>query len=158
MHSDEDWMTQAIQLAQVAQSHGEVPVGAVVVNNGICVGSGWNQVRLRRDPCAHAEILAIQAACQTLQYERLTGATLYVTLEPCVMCAGAILQARVSRVVFATRDWRAGAAGSRLNVMNGLGVYASVKLDEGVQQSACEQLIQDFFSHVVRNKNQNDQI
>ena len=156
MHPDDYWMTEALRLAREAQAQGEVPVGAVVVNNGHCIGRGWNQVRMQKNPCAHAEILAIQAACHTLQYERLTGSTLYVTLEPCVMCAGAVLQARVSRVVFGTRDWRAGAAGSRINVMNGWCVYPAVTLDEGVQQSTCERLIQDFFTHVLRNKDQLD--
>lgn len=152
---DEQWMQRALQLAASAQAVGEIPVGALLVLGDTCLGEGWNQVRMRHDPCAHAEIIAIQQAALRSQNERLPGATLYITLEPCAMCAGAILQARIARVVFGARDWRAGAAGSCLNVLNGWQRKPAVIIDDGIKQADCELMMKEFFIHNVRNTDQN---
>ncbi len=142
---DHIWMTQALQLAYLANDQDEVPVGAVLVVNDRVIGQAYNQVRHKHDPSAHAEIEAIRQGCLHLKNERLPGATLYVTLEPCLMCLGVMLQARISRLVFGTRDFRAGAAGSKLNLASGFGAYASIQVDEGICQAECEQLLTSFF-------------
>jgi tRNA(adenine34) deaminase len=144
-HTDEYWMQQAYQAAQQAIAEKEVPVGAVLVRHGTKLAIGWNQVRTLRDPLAHAEMMAIREACQHLGSERLTDTTLYVTLEPCLMCMGAILHARVHRLVYATRDPRAGAAGSRFNFCQGMGLYPKIQMDEGVLQEPCQLLLKKFF-------------
>lgn len=109
---DERYMRRALELARRAEQAGEVPVGALVVASGQVLGEGWNRPIGTNDPTAHAEVVALRAASSALENYRLPGATLYVTLEPCVMCAGAIIHARIERVVFAATDPRAGAAGS----------------------------------------------
>ena len=114
---DEYFMRRALELAQCAEAAGEVPVGAVVVSDGQIIGEGWNQPISAHDPTAHAEIVALRAAAVSLENYRLPGTTLYVTLEPCPMCAGAIVHARVDRVVFATTDPRSGAAGSTFDLL-----------------------------------------
>ena len=110
-------MRRALELARLAQAEGEVPVGAVVVRGGEVIGEGWNRPIGSYDPTAHAEIVALRAAAKSQQNYRLPGTTLYVTLEPCPMCAGAIVHARVERVVFATIDPRSGAAGSTFDLL-----------------------------------------
>src|SRR3990172_7029927 len=110
-------MLHALTLAQHAEREGEVPVGAVVLLEGKIVGEGWNQPLASHDPTAHAEVVALRTAAQAVANYRLSGATVYVTLEPCVMCAGAIIHARVARVVFGAYDPRAGAAGSVFDVL-----------------------------------------
>lgn len=114
---DVDFMRRALALAQRAEKAGEVPVGALVVLNGQVIGEGWNQPIGSHDPTAHAEIVALRAAANAQGNYRLPGSTLYVTLEPCPMCAGAIVHARVDRVVFATVDPRSGAAGSTFDLL-----------------------------------------
>ena len=114
---DQAFMRRALELAQLAQAEGEVPVGAVVVSDGAIIGEGWNQPIGSHDPTAHAEIVALRAAAAAKRNYRLPGTTLYVTLEPCAMCAGAIVHARVDRVVFATIDPRSGAAGSTFDLL-----------------------------------------
>lgn len=148
---DKVWMQRALELAALGKTDNEVPVGAVLVLNGECIAQAHNQVRSRFDPTAHAEIQVIRQACATLQNERLPGATLYVTLEPCAMCMGALLHARVDRLVFGTRDFRAGAAGSKINLAQGLGAYPSIQVDEGVCQKECEVLLKDFFQLLRSN-------
>lgn len=144
---DRDWMQQAFKLAQQAQQQQEVPVGAVIVDeNNQILGEGFNQVITHHDPTAHAEIVAIRQACQQIHNYRLSQATLFVTLEPCAMCAGAIVQARLARVVFATRDLKAGAAGSVYNLLQGYPLNHRVQIDEGYMQYECAQLLQDFFN------------
>lgn len=140
------WMKQAMELAKRAGSLGEVPVGAVLVNdNNTLAGQGFNQVISKNDPSAHAEILALREAAQTLGNYRLENTTLYVTLEPCCMCAGAMVHARVQRVVFACRDFSAGAAGSVYNLLKGSPLNHQVQIDEGFLQEECSQLLKDFF-------------
>ncbi len=139
-------MQHALALAERAADHGEVPVGAVVVAEGRIIGEGWNQPIGRHDPTAHAEIVALRAAAQTLQNYRLPGTTLYVTLEPCPMCAGAIVHARVDRVVFATTDPRSGAAGSMFDLLPSDQRFNHYTQCEGgvlAEQSAM--LLRDFF-------------
>ncbi|MFZ0256762.1 MAG: tRNA adenosine(34) deaminase TadA [Gammaproteobacteria bacterium] len=117
MNVDEHWMSLALQLAMQGQRAGEVPVGAVLIKDGCVLGQGWNRPLATHDPSAHAEIVALRAGGRRLRNYRLPGTILYVTLEPCVMCAGAIVQARVERVVFGAYDPKAGAAGSVFKVL-----------------------------------------
>lgn len=138
--TDLDWMQKAYSLALEAEQAGEVPVGAVLVsNNQQLIGQGFNQTISNNDPTAHAEIIAIRNAAHQTHNYRLSNATLYVTLEPCVMCAGALLQARIKRLVFATRDLKAGATGSSHNLLH------HIQIDEGVLQDACADLLRVFF-------------
>lgn len=138
--SDLSWMEQAYRLAQEAEKAGEVPVGAVLISeDGELLGQGFNQTISQNDPTAHAEIVAIRKAAKHIQNHRLSNTTLYVTLEPCAMCAGALLHARVKRLVFATRDVKAGATGSVHNLLH------HVQIDEGVMQTECARLLSHFF-------------
>ncbi|KTD08116.1 tRNA adenosine(34) deaminase TadA [Legionella jamestowniensis] len=144
--NDSFWMAEAYSLALKAKEQGEVPVGAVLVDHkNQLLGKGWNQVLQTNDPCAHAELIAIRDAAMQLQNYRLLDTTLYVTLEPCVMCAGALVHARIKRVVFATRDFRAGAAGSVYNLLQGYPLNHQVIIDEGMMQHDCACLLIDFF-------------
>ncbi len=117
MKTEDEYMQRALQLAHQAEDQGEVPVGAVLVLDGEIIGEGWNQPITRCDPSAHAEIMALRAAGQNQQNYRLSNSTLYVTLEPCPMCAGAIVHARVNKVVFGASDPRSGAAGSVFDLL-----------------------------------------
>lgn len=144
--NDTDWMNEAFLHALSARESGEVPVGAVLVNEANQrIGSGFNRMIQMHDPTAHAEIVAIRDACQSVQNYRLDNATLYVTLEPCAMCAGAILHSRIKRLVFGARDFKTGAAGSVCNLFHGQLVNHAVQIDEGVLQTQCTQLLVDFF-------------
>ena len=144
--NDRDWMQQAYQRALQTEAMGEVPVGAVLVSNdGVLLGAGFNQVITRHDPTAHAEVLALREAAQKNENYRLLGTTLYVTLEPCAMCAGALLQARCSRLVFATRDFKTGAAGSVFNVLGNEALNHRLQIDEGHLQVECAILLSSFF-------------
>lgn len=139
-------MQKAYEQALIAQSEGEVPVGAVLVNEkGELIGVGRNTLQTTHDPSDHAEFKAIRQAALSLKNHRLLNTTLYVTLEPCVMCAGLLVHARVRRLVFATRDLRAGAAGSAFNLLSGFPLNHQVIIDEGVMQAECSALLQDFF-------------
>ncbi len=145
--NDIDWMKEAFLQALNAESYGEVPVGAVLVNEANQpIGSGFNRMIQTHDPTAHAEIVAIRDACQLMQNYRLENTTLYVTLEPCAMCAGAIIHARIKRLVFGARDFKTGAAGSVCNLFHGELVNHSVQIDEGVLQMQCAQVLVDFFN------------
>jgi len=133
-------------LAFTAQSFGEVPVGAVLVDkNQQIIGRGFNQVIKNHDPSAHAELVAIRDACLQIGNYRLPGTTLYVTLEPCCMCAGALVHARIERLVFATKDPKAGAAGSVYNLLQGYPLNHQVMVEEGVLRNECASLLSDFF-------------
>lgn len=145
--SDLYWMNQAFDLAQRAMNEDEVPVGAVLVNErNEQIGSGFNRVRQWHDPTAHAEIVAIREAAISIQNYRLKNTTLYVTLEPCSMCASAMVHARIKRLVFATRDVKAGAAGSVFNLLTGHPLNHQVMIDEGCLQQECALLLSDFFN------------
>ena len=144
--SDLDWMKQAYSLALTAMDKGEVPVGALVVDeDNRLLGTGYNQVIKTQDVSAHAEIVALREASKNLNNYRLNNTTLYVTLEPCCMCAGALVHARIKRIVFATRDFKAGAAGSVYNLLKGYPLNHKIQIDEGILQKECAMLLEDFF-------------
>ena len=143
--SDDDWMGRALELADHAAGEGEVPVGAVVVRGGVEIGAGWNRPVGVCDPSAHAEIEALRAAARAVSNYRLPGAELFVTLEPCAMCAGAIVQARVARVVFAASDPRAGAFGSALDLRAVPGLNHHPECTGGVRAEEASERLLAFF-------------
>ena len=143
--SHEHWLREAINEAKLAAEKGEVPVGAVVVSDGRIIGRGHNRVESLNDPTAHAEILAIGAAGDQGQDWRMEGATLYVTLEPCTMCSGAILLARVSKVVFGAADPRAGAVASTARLLEGNPYNHGVEIVGGLLAEECGALLKEFF-------------
>jgi len=146
MGTDESWMQAALAAARQALRAGEVPVGAVVIRGTELIAAGGNQPVATHDPTAHAELVALRAAGAALGNYRLDDCTLYVTLEPCVMCAQAIVHARVARMVFGAFDPRAGAAGSMTDVFRLPGQNHRVDTFGGVLAAECEQLLQDFFA------------
>lgn len=143
--SDERFMRLALDLAQTAESAGEVPVGAVVVRDGMLLGEGWNRPVSSDDPSAHAEIEALRQACVAGQNYRLPNSTLYVTLEPCVMCAGAIVIARVERVVFAARDLRFGALRSKFRLADSELLNHRARIEEGLLAGEAGEMLVRFF-------------
>ncbi len=142
---DERYLERALMLAEAAARMGEVPVGALLVREGEVLGEGWNRPIASRDPSAHAEIVALRAAAARIGNYRLTGATLYVTLEPCAMCSGALIHARVARVVFGAWDPKTGAAGSRLDVLNTSCLNHVVDIRGGVLAEVAAAQLQTFF-------------
>jgi tRNA(adenine34) deaminase len=144
--SDEHFMRHALELARRAQAEGEVPVGAVVVLDEKVIGEGWNRPISASDPTAHAEIQAMRAAASTRQNYRLVGATLYVTLEPCAMCVGAMFHARIRRVVFGAADPKTGAAGSTVNLFEEQRLNHHALVLGGVLAAECGALLSDFFA------------
>jgi tRNA(adenine34) deaminase len=142
---DEYFMRLALREAVAAGEHGDVPVGAVVVRDGEVIGAGRNERELRGDPTAHAELLALRAAALTLGGWRLTGAVLYVTLEPCPMCAGAIQQARISRTVYGAPDQKVGAAGSVLDILGDPRLVHRVEVQGGVLATESLGVLRAFF-------------
>lgn len=143
---DERMMRQALREAEAALETGDVPVGAVIVHDGQIVGRGRNQRELLQDPTAHAEMIAITAAAEAVGSWRLIGCTLYVTLEPCTMCAGAIVNGRIERVVFGATDPKAGACGSVYNIVEDARLNHRAKLASGVLAQECADLLREFFS------------
>jgi len=144
--SDEHFMRHALELARRAQAEGEVPVGAVVVLDEKVIGEGWNRPISAADPTAHAEIQAMRAAASTRKNYRLVGATLYVTLEPCAMCVGAMFHARIRRVVFGAADPKTGAAGSTVNLFEEKRLNHHALLQGGVLAAECGALLSGFFA------------
>jgi tRNA(adenine34) deaminase len=142
---DEKFMRAARAEAKVAASIGEIPVGAVVVKNGEVIGAGLNRSIQDADPTAHAEVVAIRAAAKAEQNYRLNGATIYVTLEPCAMCMGAMLQARIMRLVFGAYDEKAGAAGSVLDLADNRQLNHQVEVNGGLQEQECAAALTKFF-------------
>lgn len=142
---DERCMQRALELAEQAGEEGEVPVGAVLVHDGRIAGEGRNRMIASGDPTAHAEMEAIRAACRTAGNYRLPGAELFVTLEPCAMCAGAIVLARISRVVFSARDPRSGAAGSVFNVLDNTSLNHRCEVQSGLLEEQSAELLRAFF-------------
>lgn len=149
---DAKWMKLALAEAKKARSEGEVPVGAVVVKGEAVIGRGHNQVEGLKDPTAHAEIIAIGAAATTLRSKWLQGATLYVTLEPCTMCAGAIVLGRVERLVYGAADPKAGACGSLMNVPRDVRLNHLVKIESGFMEEECAFLLRSFFEELRKKK------
>jgi tRNA(adenine34) deaminase len=144
--TDEDFLREALELAREAERGGEVPVGAVVVVDGRVLGRGRNSPISRSDPTAHAEILALREAAAATGNYRLEGATMYATLEPCVMCAGALVAARVSRLVFGARDLRFGGVRSKFRIADADVLNHRIEIVEGVLGAECAELMQRFFN------------
>jgi tRNA(adenine34) deaminase len=142
---DQIYMRQALLLAREAAAEGEVPVGSVIVHEGVVVGVGRNRREQDHDPLAHAELLAINSASSSLARWRLSGCTLYVTLEPCFMCAGALVNARVDRLVFGALDPKAGAVGSLADVCRDPRLNHRLVVDNGVLQDECSAVLKEFF-------------
>ena len=142
----EQMMALALERAREAERHGDVPIGAVIVRDNEPLAAAGNERELRADPTAHAEILAIRAAAEALGGWRLPGTTLYVTLEPCAMCAGAIVLARIPEVVYGTADPKAGAAGSVLDVLAEPALNHRPEVTGGVLEAECAALLRDFFA------------
>jgi tRNA(adenine34) deaminase len=143
--NDEAFMRRAYELARLAEAAGEVPVGALVVRDGGIIAEGFNRPISTHDPTAHAEMVALRAAAAAVDNYRLPGTTLYVTLEPCAMCAGAMVHARVQRLVYAAADPRAGAAGSVFDVVRNPALNHRLEVDGGVMAEECGALLRGFF-------------
>lgn len=143
--NDEVWMAQALQLAEQAAANGEVPVGAVIVKDNQRIAAAYNQPITRSDPTGHAEILALRQAAITLNNYRLPGSTLYVTLEPCCMCLGAMIHARVERLVFGALEPRAGAVESQLHLLQASCFNHKVAYTAGILADQSRDLLQHFF-------------
>ncbi|MDG4554149.1 MAG: tRNA adenosine(34) deaminase TadA [Candidatus Competibacter sp.] len=142
---DRHWMRRALELARRAAAAGEVPVGAVLVRDGEPIGEGWNRPIGDRDPTAHAEVLALRAAAERIANYRLVGSTLYATLEPCPMCAGALVHARVARVVFGAADPRAGAAGTVFDLLQSPVLNHRCLVVGGILAEECGLMLREFF-------------
>ena len=142
---DQQYMRLAIEQAQLAAQSGEVPVGAVLVKDGQVISKAFNKPIANHDPSAHAEMLALREAALLEKNYRIPGSTLYVTLEPCAMCSGAILHARIDRVVYGAPDPKTGAAGSVLNLFSSKQINHQTSVDGGIMGEECGQLLRDFF-------------
>ena len=151
LRNDEDFMRAALRLAEMAGEQGEVPIGAVAVKEGRIIAKGWNQVETLKDATAHAELLTMTAAAAAVGDWRLDGVTIYVTKEPCAMCAGALVNTRVDRVVYGMSDPRSGCAGSALDITGFPGMLHRVQVTGGILEAECKQIIRDFFLR-VRNR------
>ncbi|MFM6841460.1 MAG: tRNA adenosine(34) deaminase TadA [Candidatus Planktophila sp.] len=146
MQNNEELMRLALDVARIAPQSGDIPVGAIVINgDGVVIGKGFNEREANYDPTAHAEIVAIRNAATRLQKSRLDGCTLIVTLEPCAMCAGAIAQSRISKVIFGAWDEKAGAVGSVWDVLRDPRSIFKVEVAAGVLEKECAELLTDFF-------------
>src|SRR5437588_6265856 len=145
MTMDATWMAEALAEARKAAAEGEVPIGAVVVHDSRVIGRGRNARETRRDPTAHAEVLAWQEAARSLGRWRLSGATVYATLEPCPMCAGALVNARVDRLVYGVADPKAGAAGTLFDILRDERLNHRIAVESGVLGEECGALLRDFF-------------
>ena len=150
---DVQMMRRALELADKAESLGEIPVGAVLVDGtGKIIGEGWNLSIVNSDPTAHAEIVALRHAAQCIQNYRLLNTTLYVTLEPCTMCAGAILHSRIKRLVFGASDAKTGAVGSRFHFFDDYKMNHTLEITSGVLAEKCGQKLSDFFKKRRKQK------
>lgn len=143
--SDEAWIRHAIRLAQRAEQQGEVPVGAIVVEDNRCIAEGWNIPIISHDPTAHAEVIALRGAGVVMENYRLTEATLYVTLEPCVMCLGAMSHARIKRLVFGAYDVKRGAVCNALSLTDASFLNHKISWDGGVLETQCSDMLRNFF-------------
>ena len=139
------YMQHALELAHAAELEGEVPVGAVLVRDGEIIGEGWNRPIISHDPSAHAEIVAMRDASQRLNNYRLSGSTLYVTIEPCTMCIGAMIHARVAHIVFGAKEPRAGAVCSHLKLLDNDHYNHTISWQGGVLEDQCREIISNFF-------------
>ena len=151
LYTDDYWMNLALEQAQKAEDNGEVPVGAVIVKNNAIISVGQNSVINLNDPTAHAEIVAIRDAGKKLQNYRMVNTGLYVTLEPCIMCMGAIIQARIERLVFGAADPKSGAAGSVYSIGEDNLLNHSLEVERGVMQEECSIILKEFFKKRRKN-------
>lgn len=149
---DEYFMGQAIEQAKKARDIGEVPIGAIIVKDGEIIATGFNRRECDKNPLAHAEILAIDRASKSLDSWRLMGTTLYVTIEPCPMCAGAIVNARIDRVVIGAMDPKMGACGSVVNLVENEKFNHRVELKSGVLETECSNIVKNFFKDLRKKK------
>jgi tRNA(adenine34) deaminase len=145
MNEDEKWMSLALEQARKAEEEGEVPVGAVLVKDGLLIAKAHNQPISTNDPTAHAEIQLLRAAGEELNNYRLNGTSLYVTLEPCAMCLGAMMHARVERIVYGAHDPKTGVCGSSENLIDANCFNHKIDLVSGVLENECKQLLKKFF-------------
>ena len=143
--NDAAWMELALEQAQLAALAGEVPVGALVIRNGEIIGQGHNRNLLDNDPTAHAEIVALRQAAARVGNHRLIGCTMVATIEPCSMCAGALIHARIARLVYGAADPKAGAAGSTVQVINHPSLNHRMEVTAGVLADKCSEILQQFF-------------
>ncbi|PQJ88514.1 tRNA adenosine(34) deaminase TadA [Aliivibrio sifiae] len=146
------YMQRAIELAAIAEEEGEVPVGAVIVLDGEIIGEGWNRSIGSHDATAHAEMMAIKQAGSKIENYRLVDATLYVTLEPCPMCAGAIVHSRIKKVIFGASDMKTGASGSVINLFTSATAFHFVECESGLMEEACREQLQAFFKRRRKEK------
>ncbi|MFN0158002.1 MAG: tRNA adenosine(34) deaminase TadA [Bacteroidota bacterium] len=151
MTEDERWMEFALKEAEQAYRRKEVPIGAIIVHNSKIIGKGYNQIESLKDPTAHAEMIAITAATSQLGSRRLEKCIMYVTLEPCAMCAGAIVLARLPKLVFGTTDPKAGACGTLYNIVQDDRLNHKVETVPGVMQERCAEILKEFFAKVRTN-------
>ena len=151
-NEDERFMRMALREAEKAFDEKEIPIGCVIVKDGVVIGKGHNQIEMLKDATAHAEILSIGTAASSLENWRLDGCTLYVTLEPCPMCAGAIVQARMDRLVIGTMSPKAGCAGSILNLMDVPQFNHQVPVTKGVCGDECSRMLTEFFAELRKKK------
>ena len=158
MKDDIYWMGRALNLARKAESAGEVPIGAVIVRDGLIIGRGFNKRESGNDPSAHAEMIAIRQASRKMNAWRLTGTTLYVTLEPCPMCMGAALLARIERIVFGCFDPKGGAAGSLYNLADDRRFNHRIELTSGIRQEECSEILSSFFRKLRLEKKSSRQM
>ncbi|HEY5715818.1 MAG TPA: tRNA adenosine(34) deaminase TadA [Psychromonas sp.] len=154
LSEDEKWMAYALSLADKAESLGEIPVGAVIVKDNKIIAEGWNLSILNHDACAHAEIMAIQSAGQKIENYRLIDCTIYVTLEPCAMCAGALVHARIKRLVYGAGDYKTGAAGSVFNLVQSVQLNHQLEVTAGIFAEQCAAKISAFFKQRRLEKKQ----
>jgi tRNA(adenine34) deaminase len=155
--SDAHWMRRALAAADEARARGEVPVGACIVVDGAVLAVAGNRTRTDQDPTAHAEIVALRDAARSVNNYRLSGAVVYSTIEPCVMCAGALLQARVKRLVYGARDEQAGAVESRFRVCDTDFLNHRIDITAGVLERECREIMQEFFRARRENQRMKDE-
>ena len=152
--STEDFMQEALKEAEIALSIGEVPIGAVVEKDGIIIGRGHNLTETAKDPTMHAEMIAIREAAQKLGGWRLLGCRMYVTTEPCSMCAGAMVLARIQKVSIGTLDRKTGACGSLMNILQDERLNHYVEIETGIMQQQCEEIMKSFFQKLRKKKSE----
>lgn len=150
---DKFFMEEALKEAKNAYSLKEIPIGCVIVKDNKIIGRGYNQKETLKDATLHAEIIAIKNACKNLGGWRLPGCTMYVTLEPCSMCAGALVNSRIDRLVIGTKDYKTGACGSVLNIVQMNELNHQLIVDYGILEEECSDILKDFFKELRKNKN-----
>ncbi len=144
-NTHQQFMAKALLLAEQAGEHEEIPIGAIIVKDNVIIGKGYNQVEQLNDPTAHAEMIAISAACETLGNKYLNDCTIYITLEPCPMCAGALVWSKIGTIVFGASDLKSGGCGSLFNISSNKDLNHQIKVVQGILEADCEYLLKEFF-------------